>query len=74
MVTTDTKLGWIAFLQVSSPWDVIASYASLSFLILCFIIGYQGNLSMHCCVLYKFYVFKQRDVGELMFSLSRLNK
>ncbi|KAI5059044.1 hypothetical protein GOP47_0025363 [Adiantum capillus-veneris] len=33
-----------------------------------------GDLSMHFCVLCKFYVFERRDVGELMFSLSRLNK
>lgn len=59
---------------MSSNWDVIVSYASLLFLIFCFIIGFQGDLSMHCCVLCKFYVFEQRDVGELMFSLSRLNK
>ena len=67
-------LGWTAFLQVSSHRDVIISFASLSFLILCFITDFQGDLSMHCCVLCKFYVFEQRDVGELMFSLSRLNK
>ena len=74
MVIINTMLGWTAYLQVSSHWDVIVSYASLPFLIFCFITGFQGDLSMHCCVLCKFYVFERRDVGELMFSLSRLNK
>lgn len=53
---------------------VIVSYAYLSFLILHFFTGFQGDLTMHCCVLCKFYEFERRDVGELMFSLSRLNK
>ena len=73
MVIIDTMLGWTVFLQVSSHWDVIVSCASFPFLIFCFIIGFQGDLSMHCCILCKFYVFEWRDVGELMFSLSELS-
>ncbi|KAI5067919.1 hypothetical protein GOP47_0016264 [Adiantum capillus-veneris] len=36
--------------------------------------GFENDLSRHCSVVYHFLQFAKTDVGELMFSLARLNK